>query len=160
MSIESMIPSKSSHPLSSPSPPALSLSQHQGLFQWVALCIKWPNYSSFSFCISPSSGYSGLISFRIDYYKHGYARIYLRFCFAFFLTPRSGIAESLIILFLVSWGNVILFSIVPTPFYIPINRAQGVQFLILANNVFSFLILFHSVPSLSLCFFLSFLFFW
>ena len=25
----------SSHPLSSPSPPALSLSQHQGLFQWI-----------------------------------------------------------------------------------------------------------------------------
>ena len=25
-----------SHPLSSPSPPAFSLSQHQGLFQWVS----------------------------------------------------------------------------------------------------------------------------
>ena len=49
-------------------PPALSLSLHQGLFQWVALCIKWPNYSSFSFCISPSSEYSGFISFRIDWF--------------------------------------------------------------------------------------------
>ena len=27
---------QSSHPLSSPSPPALTLSQHQGLFQWVS----------------------------------------------------------------------------------------------------------------------------
>ena len=27
-----------SHPLSSPSPPALNLSQHQGLFQWVSSC--------------------------------------------------------------------------------------------------------------------------
>ena len=35
MSIESVMPSKS-HPLSSPSPPAFSLSQHQGLFQWVS----------------------------------------------------------------------------------------------------------------------------
>ena len=30
------------------------------------LCIRWPNYWSFSFNISPSSEYSGLISFRID----------------------------------------------------------------------------------------------
>ena len=31
-----------------------------------ALCIRWPKYWSFSFSISPSSDYSGLISFRID----------------------------------------------------------------------------------------------
>ena len=31
------------------------------------LCIKWPNYWSFSFSISPPSEYSGLISFRIDW---------------------------------------------------------------------------------------------
>ena len=30
------------------------------------ICIRWPKYWSFSFNISPSSGYSGLISFRID----------------------------------------------------------------------------------------------
>ena len=30
------------------------------------LCIRWPEYWSFSFSISPSSEYSGLISFRID----------------------------------------------------------------------------------------------
>ena len=30
------------------------------------LCIKWPKYWSFSFSISPSNKYSGLISFRID----------------------------------------------------------------------------------------------
>ena len=59
-----------SHPLSSPSPPALSLSQHQGLFHESALCIRWPNYGSlsFSFSSSPSNEYSGLISFRIDWF--------------------------------------------------------------------------------------------
>ena len=31
------------------------------------LHIKWPNYWSFSFCISPSNEYSGLISFRMDW---------------------------------------------------------------------------------------------
>ena len=32
-----------------------------------ALCIRWPNFWSFSFSISPSNEYSGLISFRIDW---------------------------------------------------------------------------------------------
>ena len=31
------------------------------------LCIRWPKYWSFSFSISPSNKYSGLISFRIDW---------------------------------------------------------------------------------------------
>ena len=50
-----------SHPLSSPSPPAFNLSQHES-----ALHIRWPEYWSFSFSISPSNEYSGLISYRID----------------------------------------------------------------------------------------------
>ena len=33
-----------------------------------ALRIRWPKYWSFSFSISPSSKYSGLISFRIDWF--------------------------------------------------------------------------------------------
>ena len=32
-----------------------------------ALCISWPKYWSFSFSISPSNEYSGLISFRMDW---------------------------------------------------------------------------------------------
>ena len=31
------------------------------------LCIRWPKYGSFSFIISPSNEYSGLISFRMDW---------------------------------------------------------------------------------------------
>ena len=31
------------------------------------LCIRWPNYWSFSFSINPSNEYSGLISFRMDW---------------------------------------------------------------------------------------------
>ena len=41
-----------SHPLSSPSPPALNLSQHLGLFNESALRIRWPKYWSFSFNIN------------------------------------------------------------------------------------------------------------
>ena len=57
-----------SHPLLSPSPPTFNLSQHQGLFQWVSFFrIRWPKYWSFSFNISPSNEYSGLIAFRMDW---------------------------------------------------------------------------------------------
>jgi len=52
-----------SHPLFPLSPSALNLSQHQGLFQRVS---RWPKYWSFS--ISPSNEYSGLISYRIDWF--------------------------------------------------------------------------------------------
>ena len=51
-----------SHPLSSPSPPAFNLSQHQGLSSESVLYIRWPKYWSFSFSISLSNEYSGLIS--------------------------------------------------------------------------------------------------
>ena len=57
-----------SHPLSSASSPALHLSQHQGLASESALHIRWPKYWSFSFSISPSNEYSGLISFRMDWF--------------------------------------------------------------------------------------------
>ena len=58
-----------SHPLSSPSLPAFTLSQGQGLFQWSfpVLRIRWPKYWSFSFSISPSNKYSGLISFIFSF---------------------------------------------------------------------------------------------
>ena len=56
-----------SHPLSSPSPLTFNLSQHQGLCQGSVLHIRWQKYYSFSFSISPSSEYSGLISFRMDW---------------------------------------------------------------------------------------------
>ena len=54
-----------SHPLSSPFLPAFNLSQHQVFSSESVLHIKWPKYWSFS--ISPSNEYSGLISFRMDW---------------------------------------------------------------------------------------------
>ena len=57
-----------SHPLSSPIPPSLNLSQHQSLSNKSTFRIRWPKYWSFSFDISPSNEYSGLISFRIDWF--------------------------------------------------------------------------------------------
>ena len=56
-----------SHPLSSPSLLTFNLSQHQGLSNESVLYIRWPKYWAFSFSISPSNGYSGLISFMMDW---------------------------------------------------------------------------------------------
>ena len=56
-----------SHSLSSPSPPAFNLSQHQGLTQWIGSLHQVPKYWSCSFSISPFSEYSGLICFMMDW---------------------------------------------------------------------------------------------
>ena len=55
---------QSSHPLSSPSPPAFSI---RVFSNQSVLHIRWPKYWSFSFSISPSNEYSGLICFRMDW---------------------------------------------------------------------------------------------
>ena len=64
MSIESVIPSNYlilCHPLFLPSIfPSIRVFSNES-----ALHIRWPNYWSFSFSISPSNEHSGLISFRI-----------------------------------------------------------------------------------------------
>ena len=57
-----------SHPLSSPSPPTFNLSQHQVFPSESVLHVRWPKNWSFNFSISPSSEYSGVISFRIEWF--------------------------------------------------------------------------------------------
>ena len=56
-----------SHPLSTPSPPAFNLSGTRIFSNESVLCLRWPKDWSFSFNISPSKEYSGLISFRMDW---------------------------------------------------------------------------------------------
>jgi len=66
MSIELVMPSNHlilCHPLLLPSIfPSIRVFSNES-----ALCIRWPNYLSFSFSISPSNEYLRLISFRIDW---------------------------------------------------------------------------------------------
>ena len=67
MSIESVMPSNHlilSHPLLLLT--SIFPSIRVFLNEWV-LRIRWPKYCSFSFSISPSNAYSGLISFRMDW---------------------------------------------------------------------------------------------
>ena len=62
------------------------------------LCIRWPKYWSFSFTISPSNEYSGMISFRIDWFdlpvvqgtlknllQHHNSKSSILWCSAFFM---------------------------------------------------------------------------
>ena len=67
MSIESVMPSNHfilCRPLLLPSIlPSIRVFSSESV-----LCIRWPKYWSFSFSISPSSEYSGLISFRTDWF--------------------------------------------------------------------------------------------
>ena len=51
-----------------PLSPAFNASQYQGLSDNSALHILFPKYWRFSFSINPSNEYSGLISFRIDWF--------------------------------------------------------------------------------------------
>ena len=58
---------QTSHPLSSPSPPASVLPSIRVFSSESVLHFRWSKYWSFSFSISPSNEYSGLISFRMDW---------------------------------------------------------------------------------------------
>ena len=68
MSIELVMPSNHLT-LYSPHSPLPSIFPSIRVFsKESALCIRWPKYWSFSFSISPSNEYSGLISFRMDWF--------------------------------------------------------------------------------------------
>ena len=68
----------------------------------LALHIRWPKYWSFSFSISPSNEYSGLISFRMDWFdlltvqvslksllQHHSSKASILWCLAFFIVQPS-----------------------------------------------------------------------
>ena len=89
------------------SPPAFYLSQHQDLFQWVISSHQVAKVRSFSFSISPSNEYSGLISFRIDWLdlfaiqgtlkslpQHHHLKASILWCSAFFMVQLSHLCMS------------------------------------------------------------------
>ena len=93
-----------SHPLSSPSPPVPpSIFPSIRIFSSESvLHIRWPKYWTFSFSISPSSEYSGLISFKMDWldllevqgtlkslFQHHRSKASILRCSAFFMVQLS-----------------------------------------------------------------------
>ena len=105
MSIESVMPSNHlilCHPLLLPLSifPSIRVFSNESV-----LCITWPKYWSFSFNISPSNDYSGLISFRMDWLdllavqgtlksliQHHSSKASILQCLAFFLVQGKTIA--------------------------------------------------------------------
>ena len=79
----------------------LSLSQHQGLFQWVRSSHQVAQVLEFQLGISPSNEYSGLISFRMDWLalfavqrtlknlQHHSSKASILWCSAFFIVQLS-----------------------------------------------------------------------
>ena len=102
MAIELMMPSN--QPILSPPfllPPSVFPS-FRVFSTELALWIRWPKYWSFSFSISPSNEYSGLISFRTDWFdllavqgtlksllQHHSSKASILWCSAFFMAQLS-----------------------------------------------------------------------
>ena len=102
MSIESVMPSNHfilCHPLLLPPSifPSIRVFSNES-----ALCSRWPKYWTFSFNISPSNEYSGLISFRMDWLdflavqgtlksllQHHSSKASILWCSAFFIVQLS-----------------------------------------------------------------------
>ena len=91
-----------SHPLSSPLLPPSSFPSIRVFSSESALCITWPKYWSFSFNITPSNEYSGLISFRMGWFdllavqgtlksllQHHSSKASILRCSAFFIVQLS-----------------------------------------------------------------------
>ena len=86
----------------SPSPPAFNLSQHEGLFKWVTSLHQVAKVLKFQQKHQPSNEYSGLISFRIDWFdlfpiqgtlkslhQHHSSKTSILQCSAFFMVQLS-----------------------------------------------------------------------
>ena len=102
MSIELVMPSSHlilCHPLLllPPIPPSIRVFSNES-----TLCIRWPKYWSFSLNISPSTEYSVLISFRIEWFyflaaqgtlksllQHHSSKVTILWCSAFFIVQLS-----------------------------------------------------------------------
>ena len=98
-----------SYLLSSPSPPAFNLSQHQGLFQWVCSSHQVAKGLEFQLQHQSFKWNSGLISFRIDWLdllavqgslkrllQHHSWKASILLCSAFFLVQLSSASASVL----------------------------------------------------------------
>ena len=89
------------------------------------LFIRWPKYRSFSFSISPSNEYSGLILFRIDWFdllavpgtlknllQHHSSKASVLQCSAFFMVllshPYMTTGKIIVLILLLTWYNLLM----------------------------------------------------
>ena len=118
-----------------------------------ALCIRWPKYWSFSFSTSPSNEYSGLISYRMDWFdllavqgtlksllQHHSSKASILWCSAFFMVQLSllymtaGKTIALTIQTFVSKVMSLLFNVLTF-----VSKVMSLLFNVLSRLVIAFL---------------------
>ena len=119
--------------------PAPNLSLIRVISNESALHITWPKYWRFSFCISPSNEYSGLISFRIDWFdlltaqgtlmsllQHHSLKALILQCSAFFM-------------FQLSYPYMIIGKNIALTMWTFVNKVMSLLFNVLSRFVMTFL---------------------
>ena len=102
----------------------------------LALCIRWPNYWSFSFSISPSNEYSGLISFGIDWFDLFAVQGILKNCLQYLSSKASILQQSAFFMVQIlhpymTTGKTIVFTI-----WIFVDKVMSLLLNILSKFVF------------------------
>ena len=107
----------------------------------LALCSRWPKYWSFSFSISPSNEYSGLISFRIDWFdllavqgtlkslfQHHSSKASVLRHSAYFMVqlshPYTTTGKTIALTIQTIFGKVICFNMLPTFIIVFLPRSK------------------------------------
>ena len=141
MFIELVMPS---HPLWSPSPPPSIFPSIRIFSNESVLLIRWQNYWSFSFNISPSSEYSGLVLFRIEWLdllkvqgtpksllQHHSSKASILWCSVFFMVQLSHPYKTTgkTIAFTRWTFSVISFKTTPSNFHFFVNKVMLLSFL-------------------------------
>ena len=137
--MDCVTPSFPSHSLSSPSPPAFNPSQHWGFSSESALHIRWPNYLSFSFSISPSNEYSGSISFRTNWFDLLAVQGILKSLLQHYSLKASILRHSAFFMVQLSYPYVTTGKTIPFTIWTFVNKAISLLFNTLSSFVIAIL---------------------
>ena len=115
----------------------------------LALCIGWPKYCNFSFSINSSNEYSGLVSFRIDWFdlsavwetlkrllQHHSSKVSILWCSAFFIVqllhPNMTTAKTIALTIqtlLAKWGLCFLICVRFVIAFLPRSKRLSISWL-------------------------------
>ena len=123
------------------SPPTFNLSQHQGLFQWVNSSHQVTKVWSFSFSFSfgPSNEYSGLISFRIDWFDPLAVQGTLKGLFQHHNSKASILQHSAFFMVQPSHGNMTTGKNIALTIRTSVGKLMSLLFNMLSRFVIAFL---------------------
>ena len=103
------------------------------------LCIRWPKYQSFSFSISPSNEYSGLISFRMDWLCLLAVQGTLKSLLQHHSSKASILRRSAFFIVQLSHPNIILGKTIALPRWTFVGKVMSLLYNTLSRLVIAFL---------------------